>query len=90
MKGFAHIDFGTAEAAQKAVTKNGVELDGRPLKVDASQPSSGGSRGGFGGGRGGFGGRGGRGGGDPMQRAQKSGAIINTGAKNVTTFEDDD
>jgi nucleolin len=99
MKGFAHVDFETPEGAQKAIEKNGIDFEGRALKVDASQAKSGGGaggRGGFGGGRGGGfgggrgGGRGGfgRGGGDPMQRAQKSGAIINSGTKNVTTFED--
>jgi RNA recognition motif-containing protein len=84
MKGFAHIDFESADSITKAVVKNGVELDGRALKVDASTAKSGGA-----GGRGGFGGgRGGRGGGDPMQRAQKSGAMIDNGGRNVTTFDD--
>lgn len=70
-KGFAHVDFDSNDSVQKAIEKNGTELDGRSLRVDASTgKSSGGSRGGRGGfgggrggGRGGFGGgRGGRGG----------------------------
>ena len=91
MKGFAHIDFASADAVSKAIEKNGVEFEGRPLKIDASTSKAGGSggaRGGFGGGRGRGGFGGGRGGGDPMARAQKSGAIINNGARNVTTFDD--
>jgi len=105
MKGFAHVDFESADGLQQAITKNGSELEGRELKVDASASKSGGSggRGGFGGGRGGGrggygggrgGGRGGygggRGGGDPMQRAQKSGAILQNTGNNVKTFDDDD
>ena len=94
LKGFAHVDFESQEALNKAIAKSGQQLDGRELFIDASAPKSGGSggRGGFGGGRGGFGGgRGGRGGfgGDPMQRAQKTGAIINNGGKNVTKFDED-
>ena len=87
MKGFGHIDFDSADSVNKAINKNGLELDGRPLKVDASTAKPGGNAGG----RGGFGGgRGGRGGGDPLLKAQKSGAIIDTGKKNVTTFDEDD
>jgi len=52
MKGFGHVDFESAEAAQNAVAKNGCELEGRALKVDLSEAK----QGGFGGGRGGFGG----------------------------------
>lgn len=101
LKGFAHVDFESQEALDKAIAKSGQELDGRELFIDASAAKAGGSggRGGFGGGRGGFGGgRGGRGGfgggrggfgGDPMQRAQKTGAIINNGGKNVTKFDED-
>lgn len=64
MKGFAHIDFEAPEGVQNAISKNGVEFEGRELKVDASQAKSGGSSGGRGGGYGGGrgGGRGGRGG----------------------------
>lgn len=67
-KGFAHVDFDTEEACEKAVTFAGESLDGREIRCDKSVPrerSSGGfgGRGGFGGGRGGDrGGRGGRGG----------------------------
>jgi nucleolin len=65
MKGFAHVDFEAKENLDIAITKNGQELDGRELFIDASAPrSSGGFGGGRGGGRGGDrGGRGGYGGG---------------------------
>ncbi|KAK1597813.1 hypothetical protein QYE76_017648, partial [Lolium multiflorum] len=33
-KGFSHVEFTTAEAAQKALTLNGKELIGRPVKLD--------------------------------------------------------
>lgn len=95
MKGFGHVDFDSAEAVQNAIKKHGMDFEGRELKVDASNAKSGGgSRGGYGGGnRGGYGGgRGGRGGrpqGDPMQRAQKSGAIINSGGNNVKALNSD-
>jgi nucleolin len=92
MKGFAHVDFEAADSVQSAIAKNGTELDGRPLKIDASEAKSGGGRGGFGGGRGGGrGGRGGfgggRGGGDPFVRSQKSGAILPPSG-NVINFDD--
>jgi nucleolin len=66
-RGFAHIEFGSTEAAEKAVELSGKELDGRNIRVDFSSPRRpdsrgfrGGSRGGFRGSRGGYGG--GRGG----------------------------
>ncbi|MBW0495766.1 hypothetical protein O181_035481 [Austropuccinia psidii MF-1] len=38
-KGFAYVEFETADGAQKAVeTKNGTSLDGRTLRVDLSAP----------------------------------------------------
>jgi RNA recognition motif-containing protein len=55
-RGFGFVEVATAEAANDAVTKlNGVQLDGRTLRVELSKPSAprdGGasrSRGGFGG-----------------------------------------
>ncbi len=93
MKGFAHVDFATAEALQNATSLNGQDLDGRTLKVDPSTAKKGGS-----GGRGGFG-RGGFGGGgfgrprvqfDPIQNAQRKGNFIDQGQKNVTTFDESD
>ena len=74
-KGFGHIDFVSAEAANKAVeVLNGMEAEGRVVRADHAAnkpPSSGGSFGGRGGGGGGgrgggggdYGGRGGGGGG---------------------------
>lgn len=73
-RGFAHVEFDSAETAKKAMEYNGYDLDGRAVRLDLSASRSGGSRGGrggdrggrggFGGGRGGFGGgRGGFGGG---------------------------
>lgn len=32
---FAHIEFATPEAAAQAITKNGTEIEGEPLKVEA-------------------------------------------------------
>ena len=53
-KGFAHVEFETPEAAQKALELNGATLDDRQLRLDLSQSSGrGGDRGGFRGGRGG-------------------------------------
>lgn len=47
-KGFAHIDFDSNDAVEKAKSKAGQQLDGREVRVDASTPrgGSGGSRGG--------------------------------------------
>lgn len=69
-KGYGYIEFSAVGSAQKAIdTMNGKELDGRPIRLDFSQPrdANGGGRGrgaGFGGGRGrgGFDGGRGRGG----------------------------
>ena len=61
-KGFAHVQFSSPDGAKKAMELNGVELDGRAVRLDLSQSNrsgGGGGRGGFGGGRGGFGDRGG-------------------------------
>jgi len=68
MRGFAHVQFGSEEAAQKAVGKAGEYLDGRAIRCDLSgnkPPRTGGRGGGRGGRGGGFGGGrgGGRGGG---------------------------
>ncbi len=74
-RGFAFVTMGTPDEAKVAIEKtNGVQLDGRPLRVNEARPKedrpAGGGFGGCerrgfggGGGRGGFGGgRGGRGG----------------------------
>jgi len=56
-RGFGFVEVATAEAANDAVTKlNGVQLDGRTLRVELSKPSAprdggGPRRGGSGGGR---------------------------------------
>lgn len=56
-KGFCHVDFDSADSVQKAIALAGQDLDGREIRVDASQPRQ--SRGGPpSGGRGGFGSRG--------------------------------
>ena len=69
-KGFGFVEMPNAEQAEAAIAAlNGSEMDGRPIRVNQSQPKPqddrhGGGRGGFGGGRGGrSGGRGGFGGG---------------------------
>jgi RNA recognition motif-containing protein len=60
-RGFGFVEVETSEAANEAVTKlNGVQLDGRTLRVEISKPSA--PRDGGGGGyrsRSGFGGGGG-------------------------------
>lgn len=71
-RGFAFVEMGTHEEAQKAVDMfNDQDLDGRNLRVNIARPreerpprrEGGGGYGGGGGGYGGGGGRGGRGGG---------------------------
>ena len=57
MKGFCHVTFEDEGAADKALAKNGEELDGRNVKVDKALPRQEG-RGDFRDRRGGRGGRG--------------------------------
>ena len=55
-KGFGYVEFTDIEAAKKAYEGvSGTEIDGRPVRLDYSQPrdNNGGGRGGRGGGRGG-------------------------------------
>lgn len=62
-RGFAFIEMATEADAQAAIkAMDGVELDGRPLRVNEAEERRP-NRGGGGGGGGGFGGRGGGGGG---------------------------
>ncbi|MBI5851251.1 MAG: RNA-binding protein [Planctomycetes bacterium] len=64
-RGFAFVEFATDEEAAAAITAmNGVEIDGRPMRVNEAQdrparPAGGGGGGGGGGRRGGGGGGGG-------------------------------
>ena len=64
-KGFGFVEMPNAEQAEAAIAAlNGSEMDGRPIRVNQSQPKPqddrrGGGRAGFGGGRGGRGGFGG-------------------------------
>lgn len=77
-KGFCHVDFDSSDAVQKAIAYAGQQLDGREIRVDASEPrKSGGAP------RGGFGGRGGRGGPPKQQHG-----VMGAGKK--VTFDDDD
>ena len=67
-KGFGFVEMPNAEQAEAAIAAlNGSEMDGRPIRVNESQPKPQedrrGGRGGCGGSRGGRGGRGGFGGG---------------------------
>jgi RNA recognition motif-containing protein len=69
-RGFAFVEMATDEDAQAAIqAMDGVEVDGRAIRVNEAEerkPRAGGGGGGFGGGgggRGGFGGGGGGGGG---------------------------
>ncbi len=60
-RGFAFVTMGTPQAANAAIAQlNGMQLDGRALKVNEAQERA--PRGGGGGGGGGYGGGGGRGG----------------------------
>jgi len=60
-RGFGFVEVETAEAANDAVTKlNGVQLDGRTLRVELSKPSAPRDGGGGSRPRGGSGGGGGR------------------------------
>ncbi len=67
-KGFGFIEFAEDASADKAIeTLNGVELDGREIRVDVANPRperGGGGGGGYRGGGGGGGGYRGGGGGD--------------------------
>jgi RNA recognition motif-containing protein len=87
LKGFAHVDFETKEGVDKAVEKNGEELQGRALKIDRSTGGKGGA-----GGNGNRGGpaRGGRGREpiDPLAKARKTGGIIAPKENKVTTYDD--
>jgi len=85
LKGFAHVDFETKEGMEKAVEKNGNELQGRALKIDKS--SSGNGKGGNGGNRGK--GRGNNNA-DPMAKAKRTGGIIAPTENKVTTYDDSD
>jgi RNA recognition motif-containing protein len=72
-KGFAFVEMGTEEEAQKAIsTLNGYNLNGRSIVVNEARPQEdrGGSRGGGGGGFGG-GNRGGSGGGGGFSRQKR-------------------
>ena len=64
-KGFGFITYASDEEGTKALEANGIDLDGRKLKVNTAKESTG-RRGGGGdrGGRSGGGGRGGYGGGN--------------------------
>jgi nucleolin len=84
-RGFAHVEFVSADSVDKAMAKAGQNLDGRPIRVDFSgnrAPREGGFGGGdrgFGGGNRGFGGGNrGFGGGDETTNARKG---------NIGTFQ---
>ena len=87
LKGFAHVDFENKEAVDKAVQKNGKELQGRALKIDKSTGGKGGSGSGNRGGQGGREGRG-REPADPLAKARRSGGIIAPTENKVTTYDD--
>jgi RNA recognition motif-containing protein len=58
-KGFGFIEMGSDSEAQAAISRfNGVDYEGRPMKVNEAKPQE--KRTGGGGGRGGYGGGGGR------------------------------
>jgi nucleolin len=86
LKGFAHVDFENKEAMEKAVEKNGQEMQGRALKIDKSSRKTGSN------GNGNRGGQGGTGRGrqqiDPLAKARKTGGIIAPTENKVTTYDD--
>lgn len=84
MKGFAHVDFDSAESVENALKKNGFKLDGRELRLDKSEskPRNGGNKGGFNKAR--------NTPADPITKAKKSGAIIATESKAVALSDSDD
>uniref|UniRef100_A0A0K0DG33 RRM domain-containing protein n=1 Tax=Angiostrongylus cantonensis TaxID=6313 RepID=A0A0K0DG33_ANGCA len=55
-KGFAYVEFNSADEQNKVLELNGVEYGGRPLKIDVATQRSGGDRGSRKGARGGGGG----------------------------------
>jgi len=62
-RGFGFVQMPSSEEASKAIeTLNGQDFNGRPLRVNESQPKPRTGGGGGGGGRGGYGGGGGGGG----------------------------
>ena len=85
LKGFAHVDFETKEGMEKAVEKNGKELQGRALKIDESTKGGNGRGGNKGQGRGK-----GRDNQDPMNKARRTGGIIAPTENKVTTYDDSD
>jgi len=67
-RGFAYMEFDSVESAGKGLENNGIDVDGRAIRLDYAAEKTGGGpprerSEGFGGGRGGRGGFGGRGGG---------------------------
>lgn len=88
-RGFAHVDFDSEEAVEKAMKLSGTKLDGREVRVDRAQQGpkkTGGNKGGFN--KGGF-----KKGVDNMTKAMKSGAIISAGSSEkpkVQKFEESD
>ena len=85
LKGFAHVDFETKEGMEKAVEKNGKELQGRALKIDKSTKDGNGRSGNKGQGRGK-----GKDNQDPMSKARRTGGIIAPTENKVTTYDDSD
>lgn len=77
-KGFCHVDFDTSDAATAAVGLAGQNLDGREVRVDMSQPRTGGAGGAPRGGRGGF-----------ASSKPSHGRLGDSQGKKVT-FDDDD
>lgn len=85
-KGFCHVDFDSQEAVQSAIALNGQNLDGRDLRIDASEPRKNRDGGGFR--QGGFKSGGGFGGKKPGFAKPKHGEMGGAGKKK--TFNDSD
>ncbi len=69
---FAYITFDSKESLFKALELDGLDYNGRSLRVDTAGDTGGGGGGGGGSGRGGYGGCGGRSGGRGGDRGELS------------------
>ncbi|KAK7208052.1 hypothetical protein BZA70DRAFT_234491 [Myxozyma melibiosi] len=91
LKGFGYVQYGSVDEAKAAIEAlNGLEIAGRPVRLDFStprDPSSGGGRGGRGGPRGGFGGRGGGRGGRGGPRGGFGGRGGRASGSNAVPFQ---
>lgn len=88
IRGFAHVDLDSKESVDKALKKSGMELDGREIRIDRSEQkpktesSNYNKRNAFSGQKGNRP--------DPISKAKKSGAIIETESKSKPLSDSED